>query len=469
MPVNEVSNDVHTGEAIPSAQGIAGNETDQKTKLVAKDKIASPQGAPPSASYSPSGYFIYALMDRLFGKTPAPVSPPDNIPKLPEPPPAPPSCDSLWSQRDLPRLFDLIEKKMYTPQGITWRPKANLDRLPTLKGDSTYLNKFARDLTEEAMEGKLSPFVGREKQIAQIAAILMQRQMNNPLLVGDPGVGKSAIAEGIAQMIVQNDEKLSPVFKDKRIYLIQSELLADRVQKLPGSDLGKVLVKLIAETHANQDQVILVIDEIHAFLKDKETSVVLKRLLADGIISCIATTTPLDYKKMMWHDFTLMLQFPTVHVKEPSKQQTLEILKAFIPRLESRHGVRISEKAIEECLTLSKRFIKNEHFPNKATDLLDQAASFASLTEMPRVDAILRNQQWAVFLDRLLLMRKEVDDPQLIDQKIQEIHSRFTQVTADHIRAIVARKTGIPINKLLEPEKNSVVNQEKLISDVWEN
>jgi ATP-dependent Clp protease ATP-binding subunit ClpA len=468
MPINEVNNDCYTEGEVPSTKNEVEKEIDQKTKLVAKDKITPPpQTTPPAATYSLLDP-IYTLFEKLFGAGPTPAPPPHQTPKLPEPPPASPSCDSLWSQRDLPRLLDLLESEMYSPQGITWRPKANLDRLPKLKNDSTYLNRFARDLTEEAIEGKLPPFVGREKEIAQIEAIFRRRQRNNPLLAGDKGVGKSATAEGIAQMIVQNDEKLSPVFKDKRIYLIQPKLLADRAQKLSGEDPGKALAELIAEARANKDQMILFIDDIHSFLNDEKASAVLKPRLADGTISYIAATTLLDYKKMRKDNPTLMLQFPTVYVKEPSEQEILAILKAFIPRFERRNGVRISEEAIEECVALSKRFIKNEKFPDKAIDLLDRAANFATLAKT-RVDEMLKHQQWTVFLDRLLLMRKEVDDPQIIDQKIEEIRNRFPLVTTDHIREAASRKLDIPVSKLLEPEKKFVEKYEKLISDVWEN
>ncbi|HEX4838994.1 MAG TPA: AAA family ATPase [Rhabdochlamydiaceae bacterium] len=455
MPVNEVNNDVYTGEARSSSEGV--NKTDQKTQNIAKDKITPPvpQETPPPASYFSLDFFY-----QLFWPAPAPST----SPKPPETPPkAPPSCDSLWSQRDLPRLLDLLETEMHTPQGITWRPKANLDQLPKLKSDSTYLNQFARDLTQEALEGKLSPFVGREKEIAQIAEILMRRQKNTPLLLGVPGVGKSAIVEGIAQMIVQNNENLPPVFKDKRIYLIQSKFLTDRTPK--GDDPVEGLVELIQEARANKNQMILFIDDIHSFI----TSNILKQALADGSISCIAATTPLDYKKMLKNDPTLMSQFPTPYVREPLEKEVLAILKAFIPRFESRHGVRMGEEALEECLALSKRFINSEKFPQKALDLLDQAANLASVEKTIRVDEMLRHQQWAFFFDRLLLMRKEVDDPQIIDQKIEEIRTRFPQVTADHIRKVVSRKLDIPISTLLEPEKNFVDKLEKQISDVWEN
>ncbi|HEX2580331.1 MAG TPA: ATP-dependent Clp protease ATP-binding subunit, partial [Rhabdochlamydiaceae bacterium] len=433
-----------------------------KTKLVAKDKInPAPQTTPP-ASYSfldsIPGYTQFSQL--LWG------APPSNDKSTLSETPQQPSLNRLWEQRDFPRLFDLLESEMNTPQGITWKPKANLDRLPKLKGPSTYINKFARDLTEEAMEGKLRPFVGREKEISLTAEILIRSQKSNPLLLGDPGVGKSVIPEGIAQLIVKNDEKLSPVFKGKRIYFIQWELLAAGARKYSDDTLEKRLSELIAEARTNKDQMILFIDEIHSFLKnDKESMAILKPALADGTISCIAATTPWDYKGMLAADPALERRFPLVHVKEPSDQEILAILKAFIPRLESHHGVHISKEAFEECLTLSKRFIRSESFPDKAIDLLDQAASFVSLSKEPPI-VLLQDKKLAVFLDRLLLMRKEVDNPQIIDQKIQEISNRFNRtITADHIREIVSRKIDIPIKKLQEPEKHLLNNLEKLISE----
>jgi|GEM_PF-1948294 len=290
MPVNELNNDVYTGEARSSSGGVIDKEIDQKTKRVAKEKITPvPQEKPPPATYS-----ILDSIYQLFGGTPAPSTSP--IP--PETPPkTSPSCDSLWSQRDLPRLFDLLEVEMTTPQGITWKPSVDRNRLPQLKGPSTYLNK-----------------------------------------------------------------------------------------------------------------------------------------------------------------------------NEPSEEEIVEMLTAFIPTIESRHGVQISTAAFEECLALSQRFIKNERFPDKALDLLEQAASFASLSETSQASVMLQDQKLAVFLDRLLLMRQEVDDPQIIDQKTQEIRSRLTRtVTIEHMREMVSRKTGISIKKLQKREKNFVASLEKQISDVWKN
>lgn len=291
MPVNEVNNDVYTGEARSPAEGVIDKEIDQKTKRVAKDKITPPvpQATPPPATYS-----ILDSIYQLFWPTPAPSTsskPPETPPK------APPSCDSLWSQRDLPRLFDLLEVEMTTPQGIIWKPNVDRNRLPQLKEPSTYLNK-----------------------------------------------------------------------------------------------------------------------------------------------------------------------------NEPSEEEIVEMLTAFIPTIESRHGVQISTAAFEECLALSKRFIKNERFPDKTIDLLEQAARFVNLSEASQANVMLQDQKLAVFLDRLLLIRQEVDDPQIIDQKIQEIRSRLTRtVTVEHMRDVVSRKTGIPIKKLQKPEKNFVASLKKQISDVWKN
>jgi ATP-dependent Clp protease ATP-binding subunit ClpC len=453
MAVEEINNDVYVAETVSSSKSDVGNETDQKTQLVSKEKIkTTPQKTQPPVKYSILDCIPgYSLLSQYF-------SPPQETPS---------TGDSLWNQRDFPRLFDFLEMEMNSPQGITWKPSADLTRVPTLKNASTNLHRFARDLTQEAMEGKLRPFVGRQKEIELAAEILMRSQKSNPLLLGAPGVGKSAIPEGIAQAIVKNQEDLSPVFKGKRIFFIQWELLAAGARKYSDDDLEKRLAQLIAEARENKEQMILFIDEIHSFLKNnKESMAILKPALADGTISCIAATTPWDYKKMLENDPALERRFPIVPVKEPSENETLQILKAFIPRLESHHGVHINDEAFEECIALSKRFIRSESFPDKAIDLLDQAASYVSLAKSSQASVILQDKQLAVFLNRLLLMRKDVDDPQIIDEKIQEIRSRFNRsVSADHIREMVSRKIEIPINKLQEPERHLLTNLEKLISE----
>ncbi|HEY5235945.1 MAG TPA: AAA family ATPase, partial [Rhabdochlamydiaceae bacterium] len=332
MAVDEVNNDVHVQEIGSSSETVVGNETDKKTQLVSKEKIkTTTQETQPPVNYSYLDYIPgYSLLSQYFSPSPATVASGNSWTVA--------SGDSLWSQRDLPRLFDFLEMEMNSPQGITWKPSADLSRVPLLKNPSINLNKYARDLTQEAMEGKLRPFVGREKEIALTAEILMRSQKSNPLLLGPPGVGKSVIPEGIALAIVKNREDLSPAFKGKRIFFIQWELIAAGTRKYTSDDTEKRLAQLIAEARANKGQMILFIDEIHAFLKnDKESMAVLKPALADGTISCIAATTPWDYKKLLAEDPALERRFPIVQVKEPSEDESSQILRAFIPRLESHH------------------------------------------------------------------------------------------------------------------------------------
>jgi ATP-dependent Clp protease ATP-binding subunit ClpC len=449
-------------------------EVDKKTAAVSADKIKPP-------TTSNGGSRTYSILDSLrnFFSTladdapqPAPAKASEKPPvaKAPEKPVPfiiPPSLDQLWAQRDLTKIFESLEAALHSPMGIVWKPAAKIGSLPPLLNPCPSLTSYARDLTLEAHEGKLQPFVGRQKEIELTAEILMRNQKSNPLLLGAPGVGKTAFPGGIAQAIVRDQEDLSPVFKGKRIFLLQWERLAAGTRRYSEDTLEKRLAKILAEAAANKDQVILFIDEIHAFLQnDKESMAILKPALADGTISCMTATTPWDYKRMLEADPALERRFPIVPFGEPSESDVLHILKACIARLEAHHGVRISDEAVRECIELSKRFIRSESFPDKAIDLLDQAASSMSLSRSTDAKVIHQDKQLALFLDRLLFMRESVEDPTIIDQKILEIRSRFSRsVTPDQIRQVVSRKINIPLQKLQEPEKILLNSLEAVIAE----
>lgn len=441
---------------LAEASNSSPTETEKKMSAVSADKIKQPTLSNTSSSGSSVWTYIpgyQTLTDFIFGK------PKDK----PNPPPSEkPSQPSV----DFHDIFAQLEAEMHSPMGITWKPTAKLGTLPPLDKMCPNLAAYARDLTQEALEGKLQPFVGREKEMEQTAEILIRNQKSNPLLLGPPGVGKSAFPSGIAQAIIKDQDDLPPVFKGKRLFFLQWERLVAGAQKYSGDTLEKRLSGVIAEAIANKEQVILFIDEIHAFLKDdKQSMAILKPALADGTISCIAATTPWDYKQMLEVDPALQRRFPIVTFSEPSENDTLQILKAYILKLEAHHGIGISDEALKECLELSERFLRSESFPDKAIDLLDQAASSLSLSKSTDAKTIKKDKQLALYLDRLIFMRKGAEDPSLIDQKIREIRSRFSRsVEPNHIREVLSRKIDIPLQKLQETEKSQLGNLEKLLA-----
>ena len=330
----------------------------------------------------------------------------------------------LWAQQEVDKLVAIFEEEMNSAAGISWGSIVSLINPPALQHPVPRLSRFARDLTLEAARGELRPFFGREKIMHQLAEIVGRNQKSNPILLGPPGVGKSSIPEGIAQSIVKKEEKLSPVFQGKRIFLLQWDHLAAGVEKYTGDTLRSRLMGIVKEASENKNSLIVFIDEIHAFLKSDSDEImgILKPALADGSISCIAATTTWDYQRMLEKDPSLERRFPQVQVTEPTDEELRLVLQGVIPRLEAHHGVHISDQAIEECINLGKRYLKSQSFPDKAIDLLDQAASRLSLSQ----PSSAREKQLSLFLKILVFMQGQIDKPSQLDQKIKETREKFS-------------------------------------------
>lgn len=368
--------------------------------------------------------------------------------------------DRLWTEKNFAQLVIALEQEMDTPAGITWTPNTFHKKAPILPKPLPVLSEFARDLTLEAEQGKLRPFSGRVKEISKIAEILGRNQKSNPLLLGAPGVGKTSIPEGIAQKIVKNDVDLPATFKGKRIFLLAWERLAANAEKYSGDTLEKRLIAVLKEASENKENVILFIDEIHAFLTGGHADI-LKPALANGSLSCIGATTTWDYQKMIEDNPALERRFPDVNIPEPSEQDMRKVLNGVIPMLEAHHGVHITDQALEESIKLGERYLKSQSFPDKAIDLLDQAASRLSLTHVSNA----KDRQLSIFLKLLIQMRNQVDDPTQLDQKIAETRSKFSRIlTEDLIRNVVAEKVNLPLQRIQESEKDLLNNLEATIS-----
>ncbi|OHD54069.1 MAG: hypothetical protein A2Y33_10145 [Spirochaetes bacterium GWF1_51_8] len=361
---------------------------------------------------------------------------------------------------DINQVRNTVIKTVGYGEIKNWKKKRKEVKTP-------FLDKFARNITQMATEGKLDPVIGRHKEIQRVIQVLSRRQKNNPILIGEPGVGKTAIVEGIAQLIVTNSvpEKLI----DKRIMLLDMGLLVAGT-KYRG-EFEERLKNVVKETEDAND-VILFIDEIHTILGAGnaegalDASNMLKPALARGLIRCIGATTFDEYKKRIEKDKALVRRFQPIVVDEPDIDETIEILTRIKSKYEGHHNVRYTDNAIKAAVRLSHRFITDRHLPDKAIDVIDEAgATASSLVSNKPQDLIdleielsnLENkksefvrgqiyEQAADVRDRIHLLREKYED-----RKQEWINnSKRETVTIDQkeIQKVLSVITNIPISNL---------------------
>jgi ATP-dependent Clp protease ATP-binding subunit ClpC len=252
-------------------------------------------------------------------------------------------------------------------------------RVTDARAESKYrsLEKYGRDLTEFAREGKLDPVIGREDEIKRVTQILSRRTKNNPVIVGDAGVGKTAIAEGLAQKIVADD--VPNALKGRKIVALDMGALVAG-SKFRG-EFEERLKAVMDEVRQAQGEVILFIDEFHTVVGAGaaegaiDASNMLKPALAHGELQCIGATTLDEYRKFIEKDKALERRLQPVFIGEPSIEATIEMLKGLRPRYEAHHKIKISDEALEAAARLSQRYISDRYLPDKAIDLIDEAAS----------------------------------------------------------------------------------------------
>ncbi len=345
------------------------------------------------------------------------------------------------------------------------------------------LDEFGSNLTVMATEGKLDPVVGRAKEIERVIQILGRRTKNNPVLIGEPGVGKTAIAEGLAQRIANND--IPDILEDKRVVTLDIGLLVAGT-KYRG-EFEERLKKIMDEIRS-AGNVILVIDEVHTLIGAGaaegaiDAANILKPALARGELQCIGATTLDEYRKHIERDAALERRFQPVMVGEPSVQETIEILFGLRDRYEQHHKLKISDMALEAAAKLSDRYISDRYLPDKAIDLMDEAGSRVRLvnSQLPAAAKELDKELRQVLKDKDEAVRSQDFDRagELRDREMEikaEIRTiaqtkkaeprseEMPVVTEEDIAHIVASWTGVPVSKLTESESVKLMNMEETL------
>lgn len=356
-------------------------------------------------------------------------------------------------------------------EGADKKPK---DKNKKLK----YLNNYCTNLTQKAREGKLDNVVGRDKEISRVIHILSRRQKNNPCLIGEPGVGKTAIAEGIAQRIVGGDVPFH--IKDKELYLLDlTALVAGTQFRGQFESRCKGLVEEVKE----QGNVILFIDEVHTLVGtgDNEGTMnaanILKPSLSRGEIQVIGATTFKEYRKYIEKDSALERRFQPVTVSEPTVEDTITVLKGIKQYYENFHRVKISDDMLRECAVLSERYINDRFLPDKAIDLLDEACACTSIRtpEIEEFDAL--NEELKKH-EKLVEDYEQKSDPDYeiiakekgeilrIQNRLKEVEETLknVQVTEEDISKVIELWTGIPANKIAQTEYDKIKHLKEALS-----
>jgi len=342
------------------------------------------------------------------------------------------------------------------------------------------LNQYGKDLTNLAREGKLDPVIGRKKEIARIMQILSRRTKNNPILIGESGVGKTAIVEGLAQNIVSKEVPSN--LKDKKIFTLDlGSLVAGSRYR---GDFEERLKKVLAEIKEDGN-VIIFIDEVHTLVGAGaaegaiDAASILKPMLARGELQTIGATTINDYHKHVEKDKALDRRFQPIYVDEPSEYETIEILSGLRDRYESFHGIDITDEAVTSAVKLAHRYISDRYLPDKAIDLIDEAASrvrLRTLTTPPDLKKIDRSIEKIVSEKEKAINDQDFEkaaqyrdrEKQLIREKmeVEESQSRVGEakkekVDENEIAEVLSSWTGIPVYKLTETESAKLLKMEE--------
>ncbi|UFT99468.1 ATP-dependent protease ATP-binding subunit ClpC [Radiobacillus kanasensis] len=346
------------------------------------------------------------------------------------------------------------------------------------------LDSLARDLTAIAKEGNIDPVIGREKEIERVIQVLSRRTKNNPVLIGEPGVGKTAVAEGLAQQIVNNE--IPEILRDKRVMTLDMGTVVAGT-KYRGEFEDRL--KKVMEEIRQAGNIILFIDELHTLIGAGgaegaiDASNILKPSLARGELQCIGATTLDEYRKYIEKDAALERRFQPIQVNEPTLEQSIQILKGLRDRYEAHHRVTITDEAIEAAANFSDRYITDRFLPDKAIDLIDEASSkvrLRSYTAPPNLkeleqsldeikkekDAAVQSQEFekaASLRDSEQRLRDELDKTK--DEWKEKQGQESSEVTVEDIASVVSTWTGVPVSKLTKDETERLLNMEEVLHD----
>lgn len=346
------------------------------------------------------------------------------------------------------------------------------------------LDSLARDLTEIAREGTLDPVIGRSKEITRVIEILARRMKNNPVLIGEPGVGKTAIAEGLAQQIVANE--VPEILRDKRVMVLDmGTVVAGTKYRGEFEDRMKKVMEEIRQV----GNVILFIDELHTLIGAGgaegaiDASNILKPALSRGELQCIGATTIDEYRKYIEKDAALERRFQPIQVDEPTVEETIQIIRGLRDRYEAHHRVKITDEAIEAAATMSDRYISDRFLPDKAIDLIDEAGSkvrLRSYTTPPSLkqleedlERVRQEKNAAVQSQEFEKAASYRDEEQKLMQKLNTTKEEWkeqqgkteSEVTVEDIAEVVAMWTGVPVSKIAETETVKLLNMEELLHE----
>ena len=344
------------------------------------------------------------------------------------------------------------------------------------------LNQFGSDLTKQAREGKLDPVIGRKNEIDRVTQILSRRTKNNPCLIGEPGVGKTAVVEGLAEKIVAED--VPEMLKNKRVVSLDiSGMVAGAKYR---GDFEERIKKCLSEVKKAGD-VILFIDEIHTIVGagSAEGAVdaanILKPLLARGEVQVVGATTLNEYRKYIEKDSALERRFSPVTVGEPTEEETIKILEGLRDKYEAHHNVKITEEAIKAAVDLSIRYINDRYLPDKAIDLMDEAASRVKMRTYTMPDSLKEIEEKIASLDKekeeairvqdfekaATLRDKENEQKEKLEKEKKKWQSKNSKnvlnLTEEDIAEVIASWTGIPVNKITQDENEKLKHLEETL------
>ncbi len=359
-------------------------------------------------------------------------------------------------------------------------------RVTDARAESKYrsLEKYSRDLTELARLGKLDPVIGRDEEIKRVMQVLTRRTKNNPVIVGDAGVGKTAIAEGLAQKIVADDVPDS--LKGRRVMALDMGSLVAG-SKFRG-EFEERLKAVMDEIRQAQGEIILFIDEIHTVVGAGaaegaiDASNMLKPALAHGELQCVGATTLDEYRKFIEKDKALERRFQPVFIGEPSIEATVEMLRGLRPRYEAHHKIKISDEALEAAARLSQRYISDRYLPDKAIDLIDEAASKIKIDTQsapPEVKSLEQQLKQLTNEEEAASQRQDYEHATQLKSERLRLEEQYNQakgewlqrekidevVDEESIARLISSWTGIPVSQMLEGEAEKLLHMEERIHE----